>query len=160
MNDLLAWMEVSAVGHFMRESMWAWSMAEVAHFIGLLLLLGSLLVIDLRLLRVLPDLSLQAALRFLPLTLIGFAINFTTGVLFFFGDPTHYYSNIAFRVKMLFVVLAGLNAVWFKIASADEMATGRSEAGGQLKAIGALSLILWIGVIFMGRFIPYVEDFR
>jgi hypothetical protein len=40
------------------------------------------------------------------------------------------------------------------------MATGRSEAGGQLKAIAALSLILWIGVIFMGRFIPYVEDFQ
>jgi hypothetical protein len=160
MNDLLAWIQTSAVGHFMRESMWAWPVAEVAHFIGLSLLMGSLLVIDLRLLRVLPNLSMQAVLRFVPLTLIGFAINSTTGALFFFGDPIHYYSNIAFRLKMLLVVLAGVNAVWFKIASAGEMATGRSEAGGQLKAIAALSLILWIGVIFMGRFIPYVEDFQ
>lgn len=162
MNDALAWMETSALGQFMRESAWAWPLAEIAHFIGLSLLIGSLLVIDLRLLRVLPSLPLQAALRFLPLTLIGFAINLITGLLFCFGDPFRYYPNVAFRLKMLFVLLAGANALWFKfalaLASKDEASLDAPGTAESAKIIAAVSLILWFGVIVMGRFIPYVED--
>lgn len=160
MNDALAWMEASALGQFMRDSAWAWPVAEIAHFVGLTLLMGSLLVIDLRLLRIIRNLSLQAALRFLPLTLLGFGINLLTGLLFFFGDPFRYYPNIAFRFKMLFVLLAGLNAIWFKLAvfPQDRQPSDVQDAGSTAKTIAALSLLLWIGVIVMGRFIPYVED--
>jgi hypothetical protein len=160
MHDVLAWMETSALGQFMRDSAWAWPVAEIAHFIGLSLLMGSLLVIDLRLLRVLPNLPLQAALRFLPLTLAGFVINLCTGLLFCFGDPFRYYPNIAFRLKMLFVVLAGLNAIWFKLALAtkDEAALDERRVATLAKIIAAVSLMLWVGVIVMGRFIPYVEE--
>jgi hypothetical protein len=160
MNEFLAWMEASALGQFMRDSAWAWPVAEIAHFIGLSLLMGSLLVIDLRLLRLLPNLPLQAALRFLPLSLVGFAINLATGILFCFGDPLRYYPNIAFRLKMLFVLLAGLNAIWFKLAIAtkDESALDQPRVAAVAKIIAAISLLLWIGVIVMGRFIPYVED--
>lgn len=160
MNDVLAWMEASALGQLMRDSAWAWPLAEIAHFIGLSLLVGSLLIVDLRLLRVLPDLPLQAALRFLPLTLVGFAINLLTGILFCFGDPFRYYPNVAFRLKMLFVVLAGLNALWFKLAlaTADNVALGEQQVATKGKIIAVASLLLWFGVIVMGRFIPYVED--
>lgn len=161
MNDVLAWMHDSALGQLMRDSSWAWSVAEILHFIGLSLLMGSLLIVDLRLLRVLPNLPMRAALRFLPLSLVGFAINLATGVLFCFGEPFHYYPNIAFRLKMLFVVLAGLNAVWFKLAVApnEQALLDEHRNAGTARIIAAISLILWTGVIVLGRFIPYVEDF-
>jgi hypothetical protein len=159
MHDLLVWMETSALGQFMRASAWAFPAAEILHFMGLSLLIGSLMVVDLRLLGLAPNIPLRIAYRFLPITAAGFAINAATGTLFLFSDPSRYYPNLAFRIKMLLVLLAALNALWFKLAvHARAPATPDSgAAGATAKVIAALSLALWIGVIVMGRFIPYLE---
>jgi len=159
-NEVLAWMETSALGQLVRDSVWLFPAAEILHFIGLSTLMGSLLVVDFRLLGVGRDVPLQAIFRFLPLTLLGFGINVATGVLFCFGDPFRYYPNIAFRIKMLLVLLAGLNALWFKLAVHSRVVAKPDlvDAGTAAKIIAALSLILWIGVIVMGRFIPYLEE--
>ena len=77
-------------------------------------------------------------------------------MLFIFGDPFRYYPNIGFRLKMLAIILAGLNAIWYKMA-----VDNRIERGEPLemsaKVIAAASLIIWIFVIVAGRMIPYVE---
>ena len=91
--------------------------------------------------------------------MIGFGINLVTGVLFCFTDPIRYYPNFAFRLKMLLIVLAGLNALWFKISvyPATMKYPDESGIGTLAKMIAILSLVFWFGVIVMGRLIPYVE---
>ena len=160
MSEILFWMETSALGQLMRDSVWMFPLAEILHFIGLSLLIGSLLVVDLRLLGVIKNMSYEAVYRFLPISLVGFGINMTTGVLFLFTDPFRYYPNTAFRMKMLFILLAGLNALWFKFSVYPlTMKNPESNDSGNLaKVVAGLSLLFWFGVIVLGRMIPYVED--
>jgi hypothetical protein len=159
-NDILSWMESSALGQMMRDSSWLFPGAEILHFFGLCLLIGSLMVVDLRLLGVIKEMSYQAIYRFLPISLIGFGLNLFTGTLFCFTDPFRYYPNIAFRLKMLLVLLAGLNAIWFKLQIYPLTMNNpeRADASKLAKLVAVLSLLFWFGVIIMGRMIPYLEE--
>ncbi len=148
-NNLGAWVHVLP---------WTWPIAETLHFFGLCLLLGALLVIDLRLLgvnRLLPAISVH---DLLPVAYVGFGINLATGVLFYVGDPHRYTINIAFQLKMLLVVLAGLNALYYQLKIYQQMANWDETAAipTNVKAVGALSLVLWFGVLSYGRLIPYL----
>jgi hypothetical protein len=100
---------------------------------------------------------IRAFTQFIPVSFVGFVINFITGVLFLFSDPFRYYPNMAFRLKMLAVLLAGLNVVWFKFAAEAELAAGATDASATVKFIAGASLVLWTAVIVLGRMIPYME---
>ena len=160
MNDILLWMETSALGQLMRDSMWLFPAAEILHFIGLSLLVGSVVLVDLRLLGITRHVTFQSVYRFLPLSLLGFGINLFTGLLFLFTDPFRYYPNFAFRIKMFLILLAGLNALWFKLSIyPDSIKLSASENAGSLaKLVALLSLVFWIAVIVMGRMIPYLQE--
>ena len=84
MNDILFRIEGSALGQLMRDSIWLFPMAEILHFMGLSLLIGSLLVVDFRLLGFSRNFPVETVYKFLPLALIGFTINLVTGTMFFF----------------------------------------------------------------------------
>ena len=137
---------------------WTWVILETLHFIGLSILIGSLLVIDLRLMGLFKGLPLAATKQLLPWSLVGFAINLLTGILFFFGDPGRYTINIGFQIKFLLIILAGLNAVWFKFAIDREMDNWDPHGAttGSARVIGLASIGLWFGVLILGRLIPYV----
>jgi len=159
MEGILTWMESSALTRMILGNAWAFPTLETLHFIGLILLIGSLYVIDLRFMGFASRIPLNAVIRFLPVTFIGFTINLTTGIMFLFADPFRYYPNFAFRLKMLAVLLAGLNAVWFKLAI--NLATLSSDNSIEpritVRWIAGLSLLLWTSVIVLGRMIPYLE---
>ena len=158
MTDMLLWMETSALGQLMRDSTWLFPMAEILHFMGLSLLIGSLLVVDFILLGFSRTVPVEAVYKFLPLTLVGFGINLVTGTMFCFSDPFRYYPNIAFRLKMLLVLLAGLNAFYFALmVHRKTLLPDTGEPENTVKIVSTLSLIFWVGVIILGRFIPYVE---
>ena len=160
MNDILYWMEQSALGQLMRDSVWLFPLAEILHFLGLSLLIGSLMVVDLRLLGIIKDMSFRAIYRYLPVTLLGFGINVVTGTMFLFTDPFRYYPNIAFRIKIGLIVLAGLNALWFQFKVHPATLKSPQGSGPDLatRVVAVLSLVLWLAVIVMGRMIPYLEE--
>ena len=157
-EGILNWMAGSALASFILDTSWAFPTLETLHFIGLILLIGSLYVIDLRFLGLAGRVSLNSVLPFIRIALLGFAINLTTGVLFLFTDPFTYYENFAFRLKVLAIVLAGLNAVWFKLAAekAGIVSSDSFDPPGTLKLIAGISLVLWTAVIILGRLIPYL----
>lgn len=158
MNDILLWMESSSLGRLMQEVSWLFPTAEIFHFVGLSLLMGSLLVVDFRLLGVSRDVPLEAVFKFLPFSILGFSINLATGTMFLFNDPFRYYPNIAFRLKLLLLVLAGLNALYFAYKVHGNSAFAMTENSmKQLKLVASLSLLFWSAVIICGRMIPYVE---
>lgn len=158
MESILPWLESSWLANLVNDSTWMFPALETLHFIGLILLIGSLLVVDLRLLGVGSKVPVNAVMAFLPWSLVGFAINLVTGVMFFVSDPDNYYPNTAFRLKMLAVVLAGLNVVWFKRAVYPQLLASPDTTvlPANARLIGGLSLGLWFGVIVFGRLIPYL----
>lgn len=158
MNSVFDWMQGTWLNAFALNYMWTWPTLETLHFLGMSMLIGAILVMDLRLLgfqRVIPSLTVHSLL---PLAFIGFGINLLTGIVFFFGDPYRYAANISFQLKMVLVLLAGLNALLYavKVAPALSAAGSHGETPPIAKAVGAASLALWLGVICFGRLIPYL----
>ena len=102
--------------------------------------------------------ALSAVHRLLPWAVLGFGINLITGVIFFFGDPERYVANIGFKIKMVLLVIAGLNAIWFKLKVDPDLANWSpdQDSTAQAKAVAYVSLISWFGVLLFGRLIPYI----
>ena len=157
-DNVLTWMESSAVGQAVLNNAWFFPTLETLHFVGLILLIGSLYVMDLRLMGFARQISTAAVMKLVPLSLLGFGINVVTGTLFLFADPFRYYPNLAFRLKMLAILLAGLNLLWLRFAAhPDLFRRADAEPTPTVRLIAVISLLLWTSVIVFGRLIPYVE---
>ena len=143
------------LGEMTRQNSSLFTFGLIFHFIGLCLLLGAMLVIDLRLLGVGKRMPIGAALSLLPIAIIGFTVNLLTGIMFFCFDPFGYWGNPAFKLKMLLILLAGLNALIFTFGSHRKLAAAVADydAGAAIKWSAAASLTLWFAVILFGRLI-------
>lgn len=137
---------------------WFWPSLETFHFFGLCLLLGALIIIDLRMAGFYRSLSAAAVHKLLPLVFIGFGINLITGILFWYGDPMRYAVNIAFQIKMLLIVVAGINALIYQFKIEPVMHTWNENDPTPLiaRAVAYTSLTAWLGVLLLGRLIPYL----
>lgn len=143
---------------WIQATYWLWPVMEITHFMGLSLLLGGLLVIDLRMAGHFRAFDPAATHRLLPLVLIGFGLNLLTGILFFYGDPLRYSVNIGFQIKMGLVLLAGLNTglYYWKVAPIMDGWDTNTQSPPSAKFVAYASLALWTGVLLCGRLIPYV----
>lgn len=159
MEALAQAIEGGAIYTWVTSTFWLWPLMEILHFLGLSLLMGALIVIDLRLLGFFRKMDIRATHSLLPWVFIGFGMNLVTGVLFFFGDPFRYAMHTGFQIKMVLVVIAGLNALWyyFKLHSAMDSWTADIDPPVVAKVIAAISLVTWTGVLLLGRLIPYVS---
>jgi hypothetical protein len=159
-HPILEWIKYTPVGVFVRDSSWAFPVLQSLHFIGMTLLVGIVGVIDLRVLGVARGLPLYPLHRFVPLAFVGFFINLLTGVMFFCHDPYVYAFNVSFRIKMLLILIAGLNALWFRLGVfIDVQKWGPDiDASRLAKVISALSIVFWFGVITAGRFIAFTPS--
>lgn len=132
---------------------WLWPAFQVLHFFGMALLVGCVGVLDLRVLGVAKGLPVAPMQRLALWGALGFAINLVTGIGFYAGDPGKYQSW-AFGAKMLFVLLAGLNAALFYTSSLSRRleSVGPGDAAPvPARILAAGSLVLWFGVMFWGR---------
>ncbi|MEJ1160570.1 DUF6644 family protein [Prosthecomicrobium sp. N25] len=152
----LEWFKQAWPGPIVRSTSWLFSFGEILHFIGLCLLLGSLLFIDLRLMGFYRGASVRSVLAFLPWTLFGFLLNAFSGWIFFTSNPASYIENPAFLLKMLLIVLAGLNAAAFTLIEHRAMLkVGPGQDTPALtKMLAGSSLLLWFAVLLLGRWLP------
>lgn len=133
------------------SSAWAYPVLEAVHIMGIGLLLGSLVLLDLRVWGQAPTLPVQALARLaLPVTLAGFALAAVSGLLMFAAAPAELLANRLFVIKLGLLMLAGLNAAWFHARHSLQ----RLDALARLQTL--LSLGLWAAVIMAGRWIAYV----
>lgn len=148
----------SPLNLWIQKTFWLWPVLEIIHFTGLSLLLGGLIVIDLRLAGLFKGFSLSATHKLLPVVMLGFTLNLITGILFFYGDPLRYAVNIGFQIKMILVLLAGINALlyYWKINPVIEQWESSGATPIMAKLVAYSSLALWTGVLLCGRLIPYV----
>ena len=158
------WLNRSGLPEVFNAYSWLWPSLEILHFAGMVMLIGTVGLLDLRLLGVARSLRPAPFQRLVPWGLAGFAMNAVTGVLFVAGNQfadTEYVPNPAFHWKLIFIALAALNAGLFYVlgigARVDALTEGdRAPIPAQL--IAATSLCLWIGVIAFGRLFPYMGD--
>jgi len=131
---------------------------ETIHYIGLAMLVGSIMLVDLRLLGFARSLPLPSMLALLPWVWCGFAINVVTGSLMFIYNATSFGTNEAFWLKMTLMALAGLNALAFTVGvwRTGERWVEAGAAPAAIKVVATLSLGLWLGVMAAGRWMAYV----
>jgi hypothetical protein len=155
MNAFLHFTHDTWLGDYTRHNSWVYTLGLVIHFIGLCLLLGGMLVIDLRILGIAKRVPIGAVLALLPVAITGFVLNLLTGIMFFCFDSFGFWGNPAFKVKMVLVLLAGLNALWFTFAEHRRLAATLSGFNTSVltKFSAAASLFLWFSVILFGRLI-------
>jgi hypothetical protein len=165
MSTLMAFaerLEATALGTYIAESRYLFPAIEGVHLIGLSIAVGLLFITDLRLagliLKNVPAGRVLKQLR--PWVLGGFASIFLSGGLLFFAEATELVSNPAFRIKVIFIALAGLNAAYFEFVTARKPALEKNslELPGSVRFAGLASLTLWSLVIVCGRLIPYLPS--
>ena len=94
MELLLSQLEESAIRMALASRGWAWPALEICHLFGLALVIGSLVIVDLRILGFAPGIPMEAAQKFVSLTILGLALNLITGPLLVLGDPGHFIGNL------------------------------------------------------------------
>jgi len=153
------WLEKTPWSIALHESLWVYPIVETVHVLTLCLFLGTAVMVDLRLLgltmRHIP--MSQVARQLLPWTAAGFGIMVMSGALLFYAIPVRTYLNIFFRVKIVMLLLAGLNAWVFHRTLYRRVAEWDLDPvppkGARVAA--ALSLVLWAGIVAAGRMIAY-----
>ena len=159
MESLAEKIEGGAINMWVIGDPWIWPIMEILHFLGLSILLGALLIIDLRMLGYFRGVDIRVTHALLPWVFVGFALNLVTGVLFFFGDPFRYAVHTGFQLKMVLIIFAGLNAAWYYWKLHPVIGTWDADCNppAVAKTIAVLSLVTWTAVLLLGRLIPYVS---
>jgi uncharacterized protein DUF6644 len=153
------WLNDTAPATALRESLWVFPIVETIHVLAIALLAGSIAILDLRLLGIIlrGERVTTVARQVLPVVWTGFGILTVSGLMLFAAEAAKSYSNPAFRIKLLLLVLAGLNplvyyrTVYRRIAAWDQHAKTPLAA----RLAGAASLTLWAGIIAAGRATAY-----
>jgi hypothetical protein len=153
------WLENTPMGAAMRNSGWMAPAIETVHICGIIMLLTSNAILGLRLLGFgfRREHVSKMAKQLLPWAWFGFALLAATGFILFSSEATKYYVNAVFRLKMVMILLAGMNALVFhwtvyrRVATWDEARV--PPLGARLA--GCFSIVLWICVVAAGRLIAY-----
>lgn len=153
--------EKTTLGSTIRNSDWLFPAIESVHVLGIIVLVGSTGLFDMRLLNtgfLRHERASHVGKLVMPWVWSSFAVMFVTGTLMFSSEATRCYQSWFFRLKLVLLVLAGLNAFIFQfgayrgIANWDEAGT---KAPGSVRVAAWASLLLWVFIVFAGRGIAY-----
>jgi len=158
MQDFAFWLEATRISKALFDVVWLWPLCETLHFLGLTVLIGGAGLLDLRLLGLLRGVAIHDVKAFMPFAIGGFVVNVVTGALFLVMQPHLYVSSAVWWVKMGFIALAGLNALFFETRlSRQALALDpHADTTPAMKIIGGLSLASWFAVLYCGRMLPYL----
>ncbi len=157
-----AWLEAlerGPIGSAMRDSLWLFPAIETAHIVGFSILVGSVVLFDLRVLGISRSLPVRLLGRhLLPWSVGALLLIVPTGLMMFSSAATEIIDNRAFQLKMGLLVLAGANAAsfhlaWYRGAGAWDQHVP-TPGGARLQA--AASILIWLGIITCGRMIAYL----
>ena len=156
--EFLIWLESTPIANAIRTSIWMYPALETLHYIGLAMLVGGIMIIDLRMLGVARSLPVRAVLGLLPWVWAGLIVNAVSGSLIFIYGATNFGTSSAFRLKMILMVLAGVNALVFQRLSSRSGHdwVSANQVPVPARAVATLSFLLWIGVVTTGRWMAYI----
>lgn len=157
--DLVSYFENSGVADSIRENDLLFPVIESVHVLAICLVVGSILVVDLRLLGLASTKWTvgRVTRAILPLTWSAFFIAVVSGGLMFISNATKYLGNGFFIAKMVLIGVAGLNMLVFHFVGARDLPKWESDSRLPLPArlAGGLSILLWVAVVACGRWIGF-----
>jgi len=150
-------LRTSPPGVWVRHSVWGWPVLESLHFMGMSVLIGTIGLFDLRLLGFARGVPYAALHRLIPLGIAAYSLNMVTGFFFLSGMPDQYLWNPAFRFKVTFMAVAGLNVLFFytRVFRRLQQLPPDSPPPLGARVAGAVSLTMWIGVMSAGRLLTF-----
>jgi hypothetical protein len=150
----LAWLEATGLAEWVRSSTAGYPSMIALHALGMAVMVGLSLLLDLRVLGWFAGIPLQALRRFFGLAWIGFGINFISGSALFSAQATSYIVDWVFMTKMTLVLLGAITAGVLQPAVA-KLGPGEALSGGT-KAVAGVAVIFWVVAIVMGRLTAYL----
>ncbi|HYW58649.1 MAG TPA: hypothetical protein VE934_16995 [Polaromonas sp.] len=135
----------------LKSHVWAYPVLEIVHISGIALLLGNLVLLELRVFGLGAALQVKELARLsLGVAFVGFGLAAASGLLMFASQPAELLANRAFTLKMLLLMAAGCNAAWFH--ARESLRKLDALARGQM----VVSTLIWLAVVACGRWIAYL----
>ena len=157
-QTIWSWLESSGIAVAMREWTWLYPIIEIAHIIGFVVLVGAAFSFDLRLLGVSSGLPVtHLAHHLLRWSRVSLLVVVPTGFLMFMTNATKMAGNPVFRIKLILIVLAGINALVFRLWTSNSVERWNVNEPSPLaaKLSAVFSLVAWSAVISCGRLIAF-----
>jgi hypothetical protein len=158
-HPILDWLEATTPALFVQQSDWAFPAIESVHVIAIVLVVGTIAIVDLRLLGIPTNQRAvtEIARDCLPWTWGAFGLAVISGSLMFIANAGAYYENFPFRMKMLVLLAAGLNMLVFELITVRTVAHWDRDRAVPLagKVAATLSLAFWIAAVAFGRWIGF-----
>ena len=158
MNQFALWLASTPPSVFIQEhNAWAIPAIQTVHIVGIALVMGSVLMIDLRILGLAwtEQTLRQTTARFGPWLTGSLWLLLATGLLMVVGEPVRELVSFSFWLKMALVAIGAVVAVSFQRALRREERWERQAAQPSIKLLAIVTFFVWIGVIFLGRLIAY-----
>lgn len=153
----LAWLEATSLAEYVRVSMSGYPAAIALHSIGLAVMVGPVLMLDLRLLGRFNGIPYESLSRILGVAWIGFLINLLSGIALFATQATSYVTNVPFLIKIALVLLGAIVAAQQQTVIGRQAATWNATGvPGSVRTVAVASIVFWVGAILTGRLIAYL----
>jgi uncharacterized membrane protein len=153
-----SWLSARGTGRWITDRTWIWPSGEALHFVGLWLIFGVILVVNLRMLGFMPEIPFSAVHRLLPWAALGFALNTITGMMFVIGTPDQYADNKSFFWKIVLLLVAGLNLLYATVFEGPWHVGAGQRPPLRVKLAGASAILAWAGVMYFGRMLPFIGN--
>jgi len=137
-------------------SRWVWATLQTLHFIGMSLMFGVALVVDLRILGMMKAVSFAALHRLIPWAILGFGIDLLTGMSYFVGAPWQYATSTVFEVKVALIVLASVNVLYFTMQDRIWAVASGEDAPFTAKAAAGSGIAIMLGILYCGHMLPFL----
>jgi len=155
-DEVAGWRE--PVSLFTNSESWVWPASETLHFIGMTLLFGVTLAVNMRMLGMMKSIPFAALHRLLPLGVLGFVINTLTGMVFYIASPEMYFLNVGFELKMVMLIIAGISVLYFTVFDEPWAVGPDKEAPVMAKVVAVCSTGMLLGVMYFGRMLPFLRN--
>lgn len=154
---LLQWLEASAFAEWIQTSFVGYPVAITMHSVGMAIMVGLVLVLNLRLVGMFSRIPYAALSKLLGIAWVGFVINFLSGAALFIAQASVFATQASFIVKLLAVVVgASLAGYMQPILNRDAAAWGTGAVPSNVRGLAMVSLFVWILAILAGRFTAYL----
>jgi hypothetical protein len=152
------WITAAYLQSLVTDHTWLWPSFEALHFIGLWLLFGVVLLVNLRMLGLMKAASFSSLHRMLPWAVLGLGINVVTGMMWVIATPEQYMTNVSFFWKIGFLLLAGINLLYVTAFDEPWQVGAGEEASWGNKAIAFSAIASWVCVMYFGRMLPFLGN--
>ncbi|MGM0766865.1 MAG: hypothetical protein ACQEV6_02445 [Pseudomonadota bacterium] len=155
MQELATLLEQTAVATALRESVWLYPLVNAGHVLGIAMVVGGIIPLDLRLLGLWPGVSLLPFWRVLRTTVAaGLALAIVTGLLLFLTRAAEYLASPWFLSKLTLLLMALINVVFVTVRH-PLSEIGHRPLSRELRVCALISLVSWCSVLLLGRLVGY-----